>query len=201
MKTSAIDVSELPEFAFGARDPMFWGVAGLLAIESSMIALLVGGYFYVRGKFAPWPPSPIGETARALATAELALLLASWFPAAKLSNAAIRMSLRPARKWLAVLTLLGMGLIVLRVFECRALGFRWDSNAYGSLFWAMVGLHTLHLLGGVGENAVFLALMFKGPIEKKFMVDLHVNGVYWYFVVAGWTVLYATLYLEPLMGG
>jgi cytochrome c oxidase subunit 3 len=201
MSKSGIDVSGLPEFAFGARDPMFWGLASLLAIESTMIALLVGGYFYVHGKFDPWPPSPIAASARIIGACELAILFASAVPTCLLTRAVMRSALRPSRARLLVLTLLGVLLVALRALELRAIGFRWDANAYASMFWAMVGLHTLHLVAGVGENILFLALLFRGPVEKKFMVDLHVNGLYWYFVIAGWAVMYPTLYLEPFVGG
>jgi heme/copper-type cytochrome/quinol oxidase subunit 3 len=200
MSRPALDVSELPEYAFGNRDPMFWGLTGMLAIESTMIALLVGGYFYLRGKFDLWPPSPVGVTAGALGAVELALLLASCLPTLWLTRAAQQLDLRRARRFLWILTLLGAVVVALRVFEFRALGFRWDSNAYGSMVWAMLGIHALHVGVGVGENAVFLALMLRGPIEKKFMVDVYVNGLYWYFVVAGWVILYATVYLEPVLG-
>jgi heme/copper-type cytochrome/quinol oxidase subunit 3 len=199
MKKTALDVSALPEFAFGTRDPIVWGLGGLVAIESTMIGLLVGGYFYVRGKFPEGTPVALSPVAQAAAAAELVILLASCIPNTKLTHTAVQMQLRPSRKWLLVLSLLCVPLMALRTFEIFRLGFGWDANAYASMVWAMLGLHTLHLLAGVGENWLFLFLMYRGPIEKKFMVDLHANGLYWYFVVAGWAVFYVTIYLEPLL--
>ncbi len=201
MKTTALDASGLPEYAFGSRDPMFWGVAGLLAIESTMIALVVAGYFYVRSRFVPWPPSPLSTSSRIAASLELMLVFASIVPTERMNRAALRSDLFAARRWLVGLSLLGLVLLALRAFQFDALAFRWDANAYASMFYGLLGLQTLHLVAGVGENVLFVVLMFRGPIEKKFMVDVHVNGVYWYFVVAGWFVSYLVLYVEPWLGG
>jgi cytochrome c oxidase subunit 1/cytochrome c oxidase subunit I+III len=41
-----------------------------------------------------------------------------------------------------------------------------------------------------------LALLHRGPIEKKHLVDLEVNGIYWYFVVLSWLPIYVILYLD-----
>ena len=61
-------------------------------------------------------------------------------------------------------------------------------------------MHTMHLIAGLIENALFLALLYIGPVEKKHLVDLEVNGIYWYFVVFSWLPLYAILYLDGLIG-
>ena len=36
----------------------------------------------------------------------------------------------------------------------------WDQNAYGSIVWVLLGLHTTHLLTDVGDTLVLTALMF-----------------------------------------
>ncbi len=199
MTKTGLDVSALPEFAFGSRDPMFWGATLLIAIETTMIAMLVSGYFYLRSKFAPWPPAPLSDTARQLGGAELFLLLASTFLNAKVTALATRCDLFKVRRWLLLLSILALVVLIGRVAELAILGFRWDVNAYASIVYGLIGLHAIHLALGVGENFLFVFLMWKGPIEKKFMVDVYVNGVYWYFVVGGWAVTYAVVYLEPLL--
>jgi hypothetical protein len=90
--------------------------------------------------------------------------------------------------------------LLLRAIELSNLPFRWDSNAFGSLFWGVLCLHTMHLVAGNAENVLFLALLYRGPVEKKHLVDLEVNGIYWYFVVLAWLPLYAIFYGEGLVG-
>ena len=44
-----IDVSELPSHAFGLRAPVVWGAILLVAIESTMMGLLLVSDIYLRG--------------------------------------------------------------------------------------------------------------------------------------------------------
>ena len=77
-----IDVSALPTMAYGPRSTLWWGVVSMLAIETTMFALLFATYFYLRGNESIWPPGggshgnpPVGP-----ATAGLFLLLLSVLP-------------------------------------------------------------------------------------------------------------------------
>jgi heme/copper-type cytochrome/quinol oxidase subunit 3 len=126
----------------------------------------------------------------------LALLAASAVTTHFVNKAAYSADLVRARRWLVVTTLLSALVLVLRSVELSGLPFRWDSNVFGSVFWGALALHTMHLIAGNVENGLFVALLYKGPIEKKHLVDLEMNGLYWYFVVISWLPLYAVLYLD-----
>ena len=77
-----------------------------------------------------------------------------------------------------------------------ALNCRWDTNAYGSLVWLLLGMHAAHVITSTAENALLLAVLFR-HVERKDFVDAHVNAFYWYFVVATWIGVYALVYLVP----
>ena len=51
-----LDVSSLPSFGFGHRSIMWWATLGLVAIESTVFALTVVAYFYLRSQGDRWPP-------------------------------------------------------------------------------------------------------------------------------------------------
>src|SRR4051812_23221134 len=51
-----LDVSHLPESAFGTRTALWWGNTLLLVIEGMMFALLAATYYYLRMDFTQWPP-------------------------------------------------------------------------------------------------------------------------------------------------
>jgi len=189
----AIDVSELPSFAFGPRDPLWWGVVGLIAIESSVFALAAVTYSYLRGGAVEWPP-PGAEMPYLVGIANLILLIASVFPMQLANRAALRGSLRPMRKWLFVATAIGLVCLAVRGLEMSGMTFLYNQHAYGSIVWTIFGLHTLHLLTSCGENVVFLVLLYRGPVEEKHRLDLRLNGLYWFFVVASWVPLFAILY-------
>jgi len=191
-----LDVSALPSFAFGRRDPRWVAVLLLIAIESSVFALMLFVYFYTRTRLAVWPPTAPGPRELTFGASILGVLVASVLPMHLVNRAAYVADLVAAKRWLLIGTVLSALALVLRGVELSHLPFRWDSNVYGSVFWGVLCLHTMHLIAGNIENVLFLALLALGPIEKKHLVDLEVNGIYWYFVVFSWLPLYVVLYLD-----
>jgi cytochrome c oxidase subunit III len=198
-ETTTIDVSGLPTVAFGARTPLFWGVVLLMAIETTMLMLMVLSYFYIRGNFTSWPPTWPGNRSFALGTAGTALLLVSAVPNHLMSGAAMAGRIGRARLWLIVTTVLGLAAFATRVFELPRLQFRWDTHAYGSAVWSILGLNTFHQLTALCENLLLVALLFIGPVEQKHLHDLQLGGYFWYWLIAVTAPLYAIVYLEPLL--
>ena len=51
--------------------------------------------------------------------------------------------------------MLGFGvlLLLLRAFQFAELGVHWDRNAYGSIVWAILLIHTVHLATDVYDTA------------------------------------------------
>jgi cytochrome c oxidase subunit 3 len=129
------------------------------------------------------------------------VLAVSCVPMLIVRKAARRAAVRTARLWMVIATLLGLAFLVLRIFELRALPFRWATHAYGSLIWTTLGLHTFHAVTGVIENLAFSALLFKRSIEPKYFVDLDLNAVLWFFVVLEWIPICAIFYGEGLLFG
>jgi heme/copper-type cytochrome/quinol oxidase subunit 3 len=193
---ATLDVSGLPSYAFGRRDPRWGAVMLLIAIEGSVFGLMLFCYFYLRTRIEVWPNTSPGPREQAYGALILSTLALSALATHLVNLAAYRPDLRRAKLWLGITTLLSAVALVLRAFELSRLPFRWDSNPFGSVFWGTLALHTMHLTAGTIENALFLALLHWGPIEKKHLVDLEVNGVYWYFVVLSWLPLYAVLYFD-----
>lgn len=96
--------------------------------------------------------------------------------------------------------MLGVAALVLRAFEFPAFYFRWDSNAYGSAVWFILGMHTLHLAIMTAESIVLAIWIFTREYDIKHRVDIVTLGVYWYWVVGMWLVLYAIVYFTPRLG-
>jgi len=77
------------------------------------------------------------------------------------------------------------------------MNIRWDSNAYGSIVWFILGLHATHLITDLGDTIVLAVLMFTRHVSGKRYSDVSDNAFYWYFVVASWVPLWALLYGVP----
>jgi hypothetical protein len=87
--------------------------------------------------------------------------------------------------------------LVLRGLEFGALNCRWDDNAYGSIVWTLLGLHTLHIVADTGESAVLAVLAFVEKMDGPRFVDVSEEAVYGYFVVLTWLPIYAVVYWAP----
>jgi cytochrome c oxidase subunit III len=196
MKPRAIDVSHLPEYAFGHRNLMWWGGASLMVIEGMMFALLFVSYMYLKGRSPQWPP---GYFAPILfwGTLNTAVLLASSVPNHLAKKAAEKMDLRKLRLWLAVAIGFAIAFSVIRIFEFAALNVWWDSNAYGSIVWLLLGFHTTHVITDVIDSVALEVLLFTGPLEESHFVDAAENSLYWHYVVITWLPVYAFIYLAP----
>ena len=196
MKPRAIDVSHLPDYAFGHRNIMWWGGASFMAIEGMMFALLIVSYVYLKGRSPEWPP---GYFAPILfwGTLNTAVLLASSVPNHLAKKAAERMDLQGLRLWLGVAIIFGLAFCAIRIFEFGALNVWWDSNAYGSIVWVLLGFHTTHLVTDLIDSVALMALLFTGPMEESHFVDAAENALYWHYVVLAWLPVYVFIYLAP----
>jgi len=88
-------------------------------------------------------------------------------------------------------------ILVLRGFEFHVLHCRWYDDAYASIVWLLLGLHTTHLVTDTWDTGVLLALAAKGPFETNRFVDVSENALYWIFVVLSWLPIYAVIYWAP----
>ena len=191
-----VDVAAIPEYAFGHQGLIWWGTVGYMVIEGSILVIGLVTYFYLRLQSDLWPPS-LPDPNVGPGTANLLLMFASCVPAYLAKVAAERCNVEQVRLWLVVLTLFGIGATVLRVYEFFALNCRWDVNAYGSIVWFLMGLHTTHVVTDVVDGAVLTALVFAHPPDKKRFVDVSENSLYWYFIVLWWIPYYLTVYWAP----
>jgi cytochrome c oxidase subunit III len=191
-----IDVSALAPGAFGHRSILFWGTAGLCLIEGVGFVLAIAAYFYLRLRNETWPPNVLPPLLR-WGTLNTVILLASAVPNQITRMAAERLDLAKVRFWLFICLLFGVAFNVVRVFEFAALNVLWSDNAYGSIVWMLLGLHTTHIVTDVLDTGVLTLLMFTGPIEEKRFVDVSENALYWYFVVLTWLPIYGVIYWAP----
>lgn len=200
MKTPRmLDVSELPEYAFGHRSPMWWGTMGIVLIEGTMFAALIATYFYLRSGSPAWPLNT-SPPEWFWATINTVILLGSCVPNHLYKKAAEKEDLRGVRIWLVVSMVFAAAFIVVRALEFQTLNCRWSDNAYASITWVLLGFHTTHLVTDFLDTGVLTVLMFTGPLKGKRFADVAENGMYWYFVVWAWLPIYATLYLVPRWG-
>jgi cytochrome c oxidase subunit 3 len=65
------------------------------------------------------------------------------------------------------------------------------------LYFAMTGLHAVHMLAGLGAMAWLSRLIHLGRLSAKAHEPVKMVGLYWHFVDCVWVFLYPLLYLIP----
>jgi cytochrome c oxidase subunit III len=190
------DLSGLPDHSFGSSSLGWWGVVGFMLIEGMGFVLGIGVYFYLTPYEQSWPPlSP--PPSLLWGTAFTVLAVASEVPNAWIKKRACRYDLPAVRFGLVLMTVIGLVLLGLRAMEFTALNVGWDKNAYGSIVWALLALHTLHMATDVWDSGVLGAIaLFKEFDGRKFS-DVVDNALYWHFIVWSWVVLYVVVYWTP----
>jgi cytochrome c oxidase subunit I+III len=196
MNGRAIDVAALPDHAFGHKGLIWWGTVSFMVIEGSMFIMVLVAYFVLRTRVDQWPPSlPYPDPT--LGTINMIVLLASALPNHMAKRAAEAYDLRRVRLLMPIMLVFGLAFVSIRVFEFGSLNCRWDDNAYASIVWFIMGLHSIHLATDVADTAVLTALMFTSHVEPRRFVDVNENALYWDFVVLSWIPVYLVIYFGP----
>jgi cytochrome c oxidase subunit 3 len=191
-----LDLSNLPTYGFGPTMTMSWGTLGFILIEATGFTLACGLYLYLAISNDQWPISapPPGLLWSSLLTV---VLLISLWPNQIAKKNAREEKLPEVRRDLVIMCVMGAVPLILRVFEFTTLHVRWDDNAYGSILWLILGLHTTHLITDFADTVVLTVLMFTKHGQGKRFSDVEDNAVYWDFVVLSWLPIWALLYGFP----
>jgi cytochrome c oxidase subunit III len=172
--------------------PLVFVVVLFLASELMFFAGLFAAYYDLRAINPVWPPAGVRLDAgpASLGTALLALSsLTVYLAARQFARGTARV-----RLWLAATAVLGALFLCIAVRGWASANFAIDSNAYGSIYFAMTGFHALHVLAGI----VLLCGLTIG-LRRPAFTAAHRAGAeaimfYWHFVFVVWVGLWATIY-------
>ena len=70
-----------------------------------------------------------------------------------------------------------------------------QSQIFWFLYWIMTGVHSVHLIAGIGLLAVIAWMAARGRFSARYHNPVIVSGLYWHFVDVIWVWLYALIYL------
>jgi heme/copper-type cytochrome/quinol oxidase subunit 3 len=207
MSTTDIAVSgppqreEIPHHVSGARSFGWWGMVWLIATEAMVFGSFLVSYFYIRFTSSPeWPPGDIPKPELALPLIMTAILWSSSIPV-HLADRAIRKGNRTALK-----VGLALGFVLGAVFLALQIGIEYPevlheftprTNAYGSLFFGLTGLHGLHVLVGLLLSGWVQVRAWRGAFDEHRHVTVQNFAMYWHFVDAVWAMVLFTIYLSP----
>jgi cytochrome c oxidase subunit III len=191
------DVSRLPDVTFGHRSTPWWGTIGFMVTEGMTLVVCAFAYLYLRKNFYHYPPPGTPLPSLGIPSVGLALMLISLVPMWLAGRYARRLDLNSTRIALLVALVMKVGILVVRWYAFTALNTRWNTDAYGSAAWIVMGFHTTLLILDVAEDAGFALIMWSGRARATTFSDVVDDVVYWYFTVISWIPLFVLLFLYP----
>ena len=198
---TAVATSELPERTSGTTAFGWWGMVWLIATEAMLFGALIASYFYLRFKSGPvWPPGDIPIPALELPLVMSVILLSSSIPIHIADRGIRRGNQRALRYGLMAGFVLGATFLTLQVlieYPEKLAEFGPTTNAYGSLFFTLTGMHGLHVLGGLLINLWTQVRAWRGAFDAERHLTVQNFTMYWHFVDVVWVFVLATIYLSP----
>jgi cytochrome c oxidase subunit 3 len=79
--------------------------------------------------------------------------------------------------------------------EGVAAGAQGHAQLFFSMYFAMTGLHALHMVVGVGLLLYLIVQARRGRYGSEYMTPVDMIGLYWHFVDIIWIFLFPLLYL------
>ncbi len=177
----------------------WWGMATLIATESMVFLILVGAYFFLRATAPAWPIGGIKPPELKLAVPFSFVLWGSSLPIFYADAAIRRGAQRGLRAGLAISAVMGAAFLAFTAKDFRDLTFGWRDNAYGSMYYLIVGLHALHVFIGLAMNVLVQIKAWQNKFTAERHVTVDVFSLYWHFVDAVWLLVFAALFLSEAM--
>jgi heme/copper-type cytochrome/quinol oxidase subunit 3 len=195
---AVMNLSALPDVVFGPRDIMWWGTMGFVVIEGFTLVLTAAVYLYIQQNFATWPPEGTPLPDLLVPTIQVVLMVLSLPFVLWISRVAHRFEFEKVRLGLTVAALINAVFVGLRLVEAiSSLNVKWDTNAYGSAQWLILGSHFTLLAVELVEVAGMALMFWLAPIEEKHFSDAADMAFYWFFMVLSWVPLYVLCFLVP----
>jgi heme/copper-type cytochrome/quinol oxidase subunit 3 len=192
------DVADLPTYKFGPSSLTWWGIIGYMVVEGGFFMLAFAAYFFLMGHEQGWPPEGRKAPELLWGTLFTIVILVSEVWNTRIKKAAQEHDVATIRRLMPVIIVIGAALLIIRGFEFNNLNVRWTDDAYGSIIWALLFLHTTHLATDWGDTIVLWALMMT-PLgyEGRRLVDTDENSLYWRYVWLLWIPVYLMIYWIP----
>jgi cytochrome c oxidase subunit III len=181
-QSSRVDARTLGMFIFIASEIMLFG---------SFFA----AYFFVRVVAGtPWPTPPY-QLPVFIAGLNTIILVTSSFTMHWALQSIKRGSRAGLKAGLSLTFLLGLTFLLTQITEYARIGFAPYTDAFGTIFFCLTGLHGAHVFVGLTLLLAATIRSFRGHYSEEEHLGVEIPGIYWHFVDVMWIVVYTTVYV------
>jgi cytochrome c oxidase subunit 3 len=181
-QSSRVDARTLGMFLFIASEIMLFGS-------------FFTAYFFVRvAAGEPWP-SPGHHLPVFIAGLNTMILVTSSFTMHWALQAIKRGNRAGLQAGLTLTFLLGLSFLLTQISEYSRIGFAPYTDAFGTVFFCLTGLHGAHVFVGLTLLLAATVRSFRGHYSSEEHLGVEIPGIYWHFVDVMWIVVYTTVYV------
>jgi cytochrome c oxidase subunit 3 len=188
-----------PEAHASSRiDRQTLGILLFIVSEVMLFGSFFAAYFFIRvvANVGPWPPDGLTLPV-SVAGVNTAILVSSSFTVHWALESIRRDNRRGLIMGLAATFMLGATFLFIQINEYAHIGFAPHTNAFGSVFYGLTGLHGAHVTVGLFLLAFANIRAWRGHFSKepKKHLGVEVPGIYWHFVDVMWIIVFTTVYI------
>ncbi len=175
-----------------------WGLLSFLVSEVALFGTLIVTYIFYIGKDVV-PPTPAKALSLPLVLFTTVCLLASSGTIHLAEKSLERDNRVGFLQWWAAT--IGLGAVFLggTAYEWHDLIDHYQltisCNLFGTTYYTLVGLHALHVSGGVLIMLILFALMLRRQMTTANKGAVGLISWYWHFVDGVWVVVFTVVYL------
>jgi cytochrome c oxidase subunit 3 len=194
---AAVDHAAHPPIAHQSSrvDPRLLGMFLFIASEIMLFGSFFTAYFFVRvAQGQPWP-SPGHSLPVLVAGLNTIVLVTSSFTVHWALQSIKRGNRSGLMAGLSLTFLLGLTFLLTQVLEYSRIGFAPYTDAFGTIFFCLTGLHGAHVFVGLLLLLAATIRSFRGHYSEEEHLGVEIPGIYWHFVDVMWIVVYTTVYI------
>jgi cytochrome c oxidase subunit III len=181
-QSSRVDARTLGMFLFIASEVMLFGS-------------FFTAYFFVRvAAGTPWPTAG-HELPVFVAGLNTIILVSSSFTMHWALQSIKRGNRSGLQAGLTLTFLLGLSFLLTQLLEYARVGFAPYTDAFGTIFYCLTGLHGAHVFVGLTLLAAATTRAYRGHYSPEAHLGVEIPGIYWHFVDVMWIVVYTTVYI------
>jgi cytochrome c oxidase subunit III len=181
-QSSRVDARTLGMFLFIASEIMLFGS-------------FFTAYFFVRVAAGQSWPSPGHHLPVFIAGLNTMILVTSSFTMHWALQSIKRGNRAGLQAGLSLTFLLGLSFLLTQISEYSRIGFAPYTDAFGTVFFCLTGLHGAHVFVGLTLLLAATVRSFRGHYSSEEHLGVEIPGIYWHFVDVMWIVVYTTVYI------